>query len=50
MEGTLHLVFQEWLLPSGRNISKDNSIKPDNEVELTEEDFQQERIHNLIKP
>lgn len=38
--GSLHLVFQEWVLPSGRVIDKDNSITPDIEVDLTEEDFQ----------
>ncbi len=38
-KGTLHIVFQEWVLPSGRTINKDDSIHPDIEVELTKDDF-----------
>ena len=37
--GSLHIVFQEWMLPSGRVINKDDSITPDIEIDLTEEDF-----------
>lgn len=37
--GTLHVVFQQWVLPSGRNISREDPIHPDIEVELTTEDY-----------
>jgi len=37
--GSLHVVFREWVLPSGRVISSDEPITPDVEVDLTEEDF-----------
>lgn len=30
---TLELVFQKWLLPKGRNITKDNPITPDVQIE-----------------
>ena len=45
--GSLHIVFQEWVLPSGRVINKDNSINPDIEVDLTEEDFQSRKDPQL---
>lgn len=38
---TLHLTVMKWLLPDGRQIDKDNAVKPDYEVSLTEEDFKQ---------
>ncbi len=47
--GTLHIVFQEWVLPSGRVITKENSITPDIEVDLTKEDFQNKKDPQLDK-
>jgi len=38
--GSLHLVFQEWVLPKGRVVNEEDSIHPDIEIDLTEEDFQ----------
>lgn len=35
----LVLVFQEWLTPKGNRISEDNPVKPDFEIELTEEQY-----------
>lgn len=37
---SLHLTTLKWLLPDGKNINKDNSVLPDIEVKLTNEDFQ----------
>lgn len=37
---TMHIVFRRWLTPSGRQVKKDDSIKPDIEIDLTTEDFQ----------
>lgn len=37
---SLHLTTLKWLLPDGKNINKDNSVIPDIEVKLTNEDFQ----------
>jgi len=36
---SLHITILKWLLPDGQNIDHDNSIKPDIEVDLTNEDF-----------
>jgi|LDZU01.1.fsa_nt_gi carboxyl-terminal processing protease len=36
---TLHLTILKWLLPDGSSIERDNAIKPDIEVELTNDDF-----------
>ena len=36
---SLHLTVLRWLLPDGQNIDRENSIKPNVEVELTDEDF-----------
>ncbi|HOV29885.1 MAG TPA: S41 family peptidase [Candidatus Dojkabacteria bacterium] len=36
---SLHITILKWLLPDGQNIDRDNSIKPDVEVDLTNEDF-----------
>lgn len=36
---SLHITILKWLLPNGQNIDRDNSIKPDVEVDLTNEDF-----------
>ena len=30
----------KWLLPDGKNINKDNSVTPDIEVKLTNDDFE----------
>lgn len=45
--GSLHVVFQLWLLPSGRNISKESPIEPDIKVELTTEDFKDKKDPQL---
>ncbi|MBN1331726.1 S41 family peptidase [Candidatus Dojkabacteria bacterium] len=47
--GSLHVVFQEWVLPGGRVLSSENPIKPDVEVELSEEDFINRRDPQLDK-
>lgn len=47
--GSLHVVFQEWVLPSGRTISSEDPITPDIKVELTEEDFEQKKDPQLDK-
>lgn len=39
----LQLVFQKWLTPDGRNISKDEPIKPDQEID----DYQQQENEAL---
>jgi carboxyl-terminal processing protease len=36
---SLHVTVYKWLLPDGTWINRDNPIKPDIEVELTNEDF-----------
>ena len=36
---SLHLTILRWLLPDGNQIERDNSVEPDIEVELTNEDF-----------
>lgn len=36
---SLHLTILKWLLPDGTNIDRENPIKPDFEVKLTNEDF-----------
>ena len=38
---SLHLTILRWLLPDGTQIERDNSVTPDIEVELTNEDFMQ---------
>ncbi len=36
---SLHLTILKWLLPDGSNIDKENSITPDIEINLTNDDF-----------
>ncbi len=36
---TLHLTILRWLLPDGTQIDRDNSVTPDIEVKLTNDDF-----------
>ncbi len=36
---SLHLTILKWLLPDGTNIDRENPIKPDFEIKLTNEDF-----------
>ncbi|MFA5633806.1 MAG: S41 family peptidase [Candidatus Dojkabacteria bacterium] len=36
---SLHVTILKWLLPDGTQIERDNSVVPDIEVELTNEDF-----------
>lgn len=36
---SLHLTILRWLLPDGRQIERENRVKPDIEIELTNEDF-----------
>lgn len=36
---SLHLTILRWLLPDGSQIERDNSVTPDIEVELTNDDF-----------
>lgn len=38
-DSLLVIVFQKWLTPSGKNVTKDNPIKPDLEVNFSTEDF-----------
>lgn len=51
----LILVFQRWLTPSGRNITPENPVTPDIEVEFTQEDAkdgidpQLEKAKELLK-
>ncbi|MBD3280875.1 PDZ domain-containing protein [Candidatus Dojkabacteria bacterium] len=45
--GSLHVVFQEWVLPSGRVIDRESPIEPDMEVELDEDDFLNRRDPQL---
>ncbi|HEX9805127.1 MAG TPA: S41 family peptidase [Candidatus Dojkabacteria bacterium] len=37
---TMHIVFRRWLTPDGKQVTKEDPIHPDTEVELTTEDFQ----------
>lgn len=46
---TMHLVFRRWLMPSGRQVTKDEPITPEFEVELTTEDFEANRDPQLDK-
>jgi carboxyl-terminal processing protease len=36
---SLHLTILRWLLPDGKQIEKENSVNPDIEVQLTNDDF-----------
>ncbi|MFQ5492575.1 MAG: S41 family peptidase [Candidatus Dojkabacteria bacterium] len=47
---TLQLVFQKWLTPSGKNISEDDPIMPDEEVKeyQEQEDKALEKIKSLL--
>jgi carboxyl-terminal processing protease len=36
---SLHLTTLKWLLPDGSWLNRDNPIKPNNEVEISDEDF-----------
>lgn len=47
--GSLHVVFQEWVLPNGRVVTAEDPIIPDIEIDLTEEDFNQRRDPQLEK-
>lgn len=38
---SLHLTIMKWLLPDGNWLNKDNTIKPDIEVEYSEDDFKE---------
>jgi carboxyl-terminal processing protease len=46
---TLHLTILRWLLPDGSLIERDNSVIPDIEIELTNEDFVQGNDPQLDK-
>lgn len=46
---TMHIVFRRWLTPSGRQVTKEDPITPDHEVELTTEDFEANRDPQLEK-
>lgn len=43
---TLQVVFQKWLTPSGKNISRENPINPDVQVKTTKE--QQEKAVEIL--
>ena len=47
--GSLHVVFQQWVLPSGRVISADEPITPDIEIDLNEDDFLNRRDPQIDK-
>ena len=46
---SLHLTILKWLLPDGNQIDKENSVTPDVEVLLTDEDFLQGNDPQLSK-
>lgn len=46
---SLQVVFKKWLTPNGTNLNNDNPIKPDYDVDLTEEDYQNGRDPQLQK-
>ncbi len=46
---TLHLTILRWLLPDGSQIERENSVSPDVEIELTNEDFIQGNDPQLDK-
>ncbi len=46
---SLHIVFQEWVLPSGRTINKDEPISPDYKIDYSEEDFVKKNDTQLNK-
>ena len=46
---SLHLTTLRWLLPNGEQISRDNSVKPDIEIKLTNDDFVRGSDPQLIK-
>jgi carboxyl-terminal processing protease len=45
--GSLHVVFKKWLTPDGKNLSEDEALTPDVEVELDSEDIQNNRDPQL---
>lgn len=45
----IHLVFKKWLTPNGNQISFENPIQPDYEVEYTMDDFKEHRDPQLEK-
>lgn len=45
----LMLVFQQWLTPNGNEISEENPIKPEFEVQITLEDYQLKKDPQLAK-
>lgn len=46
---TLHLTIQKWLLPDGKWLNPDNPIKPDIQVEYTNEQFMKGEDPQLAK-
>lgn len=46
---TLHLTILKWLLPNGQWLNRENPIKPDIEVEYSEEDYQKGNDTQMIK-
>lgn len=46
---TLHLTILKWLLPDGSQIERENSVTPDVEIELTNDDFIQGNDPQLDK-
>lgn len=46
---TMHIVFRKWLIPDGRQVTKENPINPDIMLEMTTEDFQKGRDPQLDK-
>jgi carboxyl-terminal processing protease len=48
-KSTMHIVFQRWLTPNGRQVTKDKPITPDVQVDLTTQDFEQGKDPQLDK-
>jgi len=46
---TMHIVFRKWLTPNGNQVSHDQPIKPDIDVDLTTEDFENGKDPQLDK-
>ena len=46
---TMHIVFRRWLTPSGKQVTFEEPIQPDIEVDLSTEDFQEGRDPQLDK-
>lgn len=45
--GSVHIVFRKWLTPEGRNLSEEEALVPDIEVERSSEDIQNRRDPQL---